>query len=327
MYIELAALLFIFTFIFLPNFAKLLNSNNNDNDEYSSYDEFIATHTNNLPNIAIGANLLSGIDANPCDRGIGLWVGTKLDANTNCKIMCNSSSAEYSFYNSSIYVDNALVKPGGYCGIPLHGQCNLTTTTPIYSNNKWKCLSKYPELGGALGTKIQICDGHLYDRKTKTNYLKYIPVTLNVENLYEQYKGDYRFVCADKNKIRVGNQPFATVDNYCMKYMPHALQKAYPDFKSGVCECEKYGYENIFNDRSLPCTNIQSGVNATLDTKTFKSKAFRISRPCLKAYDTMYEGNNYPCGIDNFVNSNDAIVGGYILPSNGASPYVEAELK
>lgn len=326
MYIELVAILLIVAIVFIPKLTHLWRRHN-DIDEFDNYDDFIANYAENLPNIDLGTNILSGIRTSPCDRGLGLWVGAKLDTNTNCRVICNSSSAEYSFYdNAAIYVDDEKVKLGGYCGIPLDGQCNLSTTTPIYSHNKWKCLPKYPELGGALGTKIKVCDGKLLDRKTGKQYSNYIPISLHIDDLYEQFQGDYRFVCADRNKIRIGSQPFATVDNYCMKYMPNGKTKAYPDFEAGNCDCEQYGYENIFKDRSLPCTNITSGVHHTLTTKSFKTMAFRISRPCIKANDIAIDENVYPCGVDNFFNTDDAIVGGYILPSNGASPYVEAEL-
>lgn len=226
---------------------------------------------------------------------------------------------------------------------------------------KFHCVPKTPYFGGVLGNEILICGGALLDKDENKLYLSFIPHDVDITPLLFgksiKHNSSFRFACFDRAKKKTlefselapqivatseqtqANGPWhmelifdtkRRAQSFCFQFSGQISDEVLPfvdtvaNLSTGECDCEKVDLNNFFNNKSLPCSQHSLGIhknNIKLDHTTFRDHAFRFSRPCVGASDSLptnhatlemcskknseREETNifsliYPCGVDNF---------------------------
>lgn len=258
-------------------------------------------------------------DVDSIDRKIDCFNGYYL-GNVRKKVNCNKicykpEDSDAKFYYRWFNEPSNEFNVGGYCMEKSFSECNTKINRYIFNIKlgTFQCIPRFPELlGGEFGNRIIGCNGSFVDLKTKTEYHHSVPSTMEIKDINETFKGDFRYQCTKKID-EMGNPlitPFPNslrffqTRNVCASMIFGASKDIKLDAKNGACvfeDVESYPdlFEHFKKNPTYPINACLSGWqkgNVTADNGAYKY-SFGINIPCIGKYTPkkLWPIIKYPC--------------------------------
>lgn len=262
----------------------------------------------------------------------GYYLGQKNEP-VSCASICNDSNSEfqYRFFPTETIINKSLFF-GAYCMPSEAAACNPYLGKIIYTDNRYICISRYPDLFGGVGCNlITGCNGLIIDRLTNKIYKDVVPNTFRIENVDEKLNdGNYRIACAENFDAKTNpliplnnGSRFEFISNMCASLIYNAPTQVQPDYSTGNCFCGSSGLSHFKNNSKLPCTACVSRWKGTDVNVRGAEFAYSIARPCIDkdTPNSLIKILKIPCAFETINNSmKNSCERAILLATNTYSP-------